>query len=439
MALGWVADWIDFIDWSQGEMSVNTNVILSRGELKGIRGTGNISNGVVDFAFLNERMQDLSGSFRLLDEGVLFEGLEGKLGDGAITIGGRVGYPWMSPSKMDLTLDFREIRIKPYTDLSLILSGKLNLEGTQTPYKVKGHVNVLRADIAGDHFSEELSNREIESRFVPREFQKGRGEVFALDVGISIPSKFRVESRVFTGDLKGDFRLQGTDSNPVVLGNLSITSGDLAIRDNRFVIDSGNLRFENTNRVDPLLNVSTHMDIVSEERKYRVYLNILGAWSYPQLEYSSDPPLSPEDITSLVVFGVTTQQFEEKEGQSVSQELVPQLFARSGVSRTLEKKTGLKVQLDSYYNSTKEGTTLPRISVSRRVGKDVNVKFISNIDQETYREFNVEYQLNNNVSLKGLWEGRSAAASTTTSTPTAQTDDVKNSFGGDIQFKFEFE
>src|SRR5258708_12575887 len=99
------------------------------------------------------------------------------------------------------------------------------------------------------------------------------------------------------------WRLVGRADAPVILGRSNLAGGELFFAGNRYVIQNGAIDFLNPVRTEPVVNlqVSTTVD------QYNINLNFQGPVDHLQTTYTSDPPLPPVDIISLLAFGKTTE------------------------------------------------------------------------------------------------------------------------------------
>jgi len=72
--------------------------------------------------------------------------------------------------------------------------------------------------------------------------------------------------------VEGNLRLQGTPYNPVLLGRLNITQGEVNFLGNKYTINQGSLSFSNPVKLDPVLNV----DLETRVQGIDVILTVSG-------------------------------------------------------------------------------------------------------------------------------------------------------------------
>ena len=108
------------------------------------------------------------------------------------------------------------------------------------------------------------------------------------------------------GKFDGRFNLTATGAfdSPVLLGDIDLVSGDFYFQDRSFRVINGRLSF-----VDPI-NTEPYLDFRGETyvKDYRVTLSMSGPVSRLKPEFSSSPPLPPEEILSLLALGESFQR-----------------------------------------------------------------------------------------------------------------------------------
>src|SRR5207302_7131387 len=98
---------------------------------------------------------------------------------------------------------------------------------------------------------------------------------------------------------EASLRLRGSPSNPVLLGRINITEGELTFFGNKYTINQGSISFFNPVKVEPILNV----DLQTRARGVDVTLTISGPMSKLNVSYRSDPPLQFSEIVALLATG----------------------------------------------------------------------------------------------------------------------------------------
>ncbi len=122
-----------------------------------------------------------------------------------------------------------------------------------------------------------------------------------LEVRILSTPELTVETSLakLSGDV--DLRLRGTAARPVLLGRINIAEGDIKVAGTKYHLERGDITFINPVRIDPVLDV----EATTRVRDYDITIGLHGTMERLNTTYRSDPPLSTDDIVSLLAFGKT--------------------------------------------------------------------------------------------------------------------------------------
>ncbi len=105
-----------------------------------------------------------------------------------------------------------------------------------------------------------------------------------------------------SGDV--DLRLRGTGTRPSLLGRINIAEGDINLNGTKYHLDRGDVTFANPLRIDPILD----MEATTRVRDFDITIGLHGTMEKLTTTYRSDPPLSSDDIISLLAFGRTQEE-----------------------------------------------------------------------------------------------------------------------------------
>ena len=95
-----------------------------------------------------------------------------------------------------------------------------------------------------------------------------------------------------------NLRLRGTLSNPVLLGRINITQGEMTFFGNKYTITRGSVSFYNPVKLEPNLN----LDLQTRARGIDITLSVSGPINWAQRGTSRlDPPL--QGFPDIVAFG----------------------------------------------------------------------------------------------------------------------------------------
>jgi translocation and assembly module TamB len=192
----------------------------------------------------------------------------------------------------------------------------------------------------------------------------------------------------------------GTLAQPVVLGRISLTSGDVFFLGKRFEVQSGTIEFANPARTEPVLRI--YMTTTIEQ--YNVTLNLTGSMDRLRTNYTSDPALPPADIIHLLAFGNTTAEAASAPSQSAAMgaESVLAQGVGSQVAGKLQNLTGLsQVTIDPLATDT-SGDPGAQVSIQERVTGSLLFTFSTNVTTTQGQTVQLQYDLNKRVSVTVL-------------------------------------
>src|SRR5258708_10373147 len=111
-----------------------------------------------------------------------------------------------------------------------------------------------------------------------------------LEVVTTLTRNMQVEANV---------RLRGNVEHPILLGNISITDGEIDFFGNKYTINRGALSFLNPAELSPVVN----MDLETRVRGITIAITFAGPLDKLSFSYRSDPPLESNQIIALLAVG----------------------------------------------------------------------------------------------------------------------------------------
>jgi translocation and assembly module TamB len=351
------------------------------------------------------------------------EKLTAETGGGRVSFGGFLEFA--EPLIYRLQADLQQVRVRYPEDVSITANAQLSLNGTSEASTLSGSITLNRAAISAGVDVGGLLAASLKSTPAPpssNEYLRG----IRFDVRIESGPTFELETSL-TRDVETsvDLRLRGTPFRPVLLGDISVDSGEVTILGNRYTINRGEIRFLNPVKMEPTLD----MDLETKSRGVTVNISLSGSPQKLNVNYSSDPPLQSREIIALLAVGrdpsaattaVADSQISSGSagltqagggllGQAVSQQLSSRLQRFFGATR---------VKIDPTLNSV---GNLPeaRLTFEQQVSRDVTLTYITNLNRTQEQIVQVEWDLNRRWSAVAV-------------------RDANGLFGIDLQYKKRF-
>ncbi len=252
-------------------------------------------NGVVTFNAAGIR----------LDDPAYTKPLSGRIGGGAVQFAGRVGMAGYQLTEFDVTATGRDMRLRFPEGMRSVVDATLALQGPATGPILSGVVTVQNAswtsgfDTSGNVFS--LGAGDDEALALPGP-SPSRSSTLPLryDIRIVAPSTLRIENDQARIVASADLNLRGTFDRPLLFGRADIERGDVRFEGRRYQVTRGSLDFTNPNRIQPFFDIEAETRVRVPQQTYRVTLRMAGTTERMQPEFTSDPPLAPIDILTML-------------------------------------------------------------------------------------------------------------------------------------------
>lgn len=418
--------------------------IRLHGPLKSLRLDGELelSGGGLNLKFLQSPVEDLDGTIRIQQGNVLFENLEGFLGEEVVSFGGRILTFTDRFPDLDLRvqLDNNKIKMDP---LDLIQpKGILAIRGKEPPYLITGALEVSQALWTRSFSKSSAAGGSRGDRFLPRDLEKRTsGGFFVMDLGVTAPQGFLVRNEILDAEFKGKARLVGEPESPKLLGEGQLVQGRVLFKDRPFAFESAKIVFDDPYSINPRFTATA----VCEVNQYKIRVLASGRSSQWKLEFSSTPFLPENEIFTVLSSGAATAdtgRFQTRDRSLVNQGEAASLILHSmDFSKDVQKKTGFQFDVQEAVDNQaatsifrpqnlSENMAAPKLVLKRKVGRNWSFSFGSTvgIGSRSQREVNAEYKVSSGVSMMGVWNNIEEANSRETRT----------SFGLDLKLNRRF-
>jgi hypothetical protein len=251
-------------------------------------------NGVVSFN---------AAGIRLDDPGFTTP-LNGKLGGGPVTFGGRIGINGYELSEFDVTASGKDMRLRFPEGMRSVVDATLALQGPPASPLLSGTVTVQNAAwTSGFDSTATMFSRPSDDTVLPAPagaLASGVTVPLRYDVRIVAPSTLRIENNQAQIVASTELNLRGTFDRPVLFGRADIERGDVRFEGRRYQVTRGTLDFTNPVRIQPFFDVEAETRVRVPGQTYRVTLRMTGTTDRMQPTFESDPPLAPLDVLTLL-------------------------------------------------------------------------------------------------------------------------------------------
>ncbi|MBP2675706.1 MAG: hypothetical protein H6Q84_2546, partial [Deltaproteobacteria bacterium] len=391
-----------------------------------IVGTGRLDGGVLSFLGYAQQFDSLKAEAVLSREKIVFEHFEGRSGGGYIDGWGEVPLSVDAGQRLYFSVDFFDMRYPYPEELRPVVQGHVELLGPIDDLLVTGDVEVQSARYTRNIYLEKALldfSRRLSDVSARRE---KTGFRVRLDIDAVADRTIRIKNNLADATASGEFKVQGDVTNVIVLGSFDVYEGYVEFYGNRYELKQVTVDFQDPRRNNPRL------DARAETRKgnYNIAVLVSGTLEKPEVNFSSDPPLSQTDIVSLLSFGVTTQTLLDSETRpSSGTGTVGGAAIAIGSLGGVDQKIGGAIGLDQFSIETGFSQTTqsfePRFVVKKSFEDRLSVTMSQSVGTTSETAASGEIRLHEKVYLEGGWQS-----------PTSSTS---GQVSGDLKVRYRFQ
>ncbi len=383
---------------SSGEVRLNINSYGARAN-PDIQGQVRIVNASLASGSAPVGLDKGNGVLTLTRDRLDITHFEGNVGAGTVTASGGVIY---RPSlRFDLAMAAKDVRLLYPEGMREDLNADLTLTGTRQAALLGGQVRVNQLSFTPDFDMADFLGQFDGTEAAPPPVG-GFTQNLRLNVALQSANEVNLVSRTLSLQAAANLRLRGTAAEPVVLGRMNLSGGDLIFMGNRYVLQGGTIQFANPMRTEPVLNVSINTTI----QQYQIYLRFEGPVERLHTNYSSVPALPPADIIQLLALGTTSEAkaanptpFTAGAESVVASQVTGQVTSRvakvAGISQL-----SIDPELGGVANSGAANTGA-RVTIQQRVTGNLFVTFSTDVTNAQDQVIQLQYKVSPKVSFSG--------------------------------------
>ena len=221
-----------------------------------------------------------------------------------------------------------------------------------------------------------------------------------LDVSVETPGGLDLASRTLSVAGNANLQVRGTAAQPVMLGRVNLSNGDLIFSGNRYLLQGGTIDFRNPSRTEPVVDMAVSTTI----SQYDIQMRFWGPADHLHTNYASDPSLPPSDIINLIAFGKTSEAAAANPtppGSLGAQSLIASQVSNQVTSR-IEKLAGISQSSIDPVLGNGQQSSGARLAVQQRVTSKIFVTFSTDVTATQQQIVKFEYQLNRRTSFDAV-------------------------------------
>ena len=381
--------------------------IRSSGELKFNINTNGATNspnfaGEVDIVDANFASGDLpvglqhgNGVLSLTKDRLNITKFQGTVGGGTVTAQGGVAY--RPAIQFDLGLAADGVRVLYPEGVRESVNANVRLAGTTDNAVLGGQVN-----LADHSFTPAFDLNSFIDQFsggVSAPPTPGISQNIQLNLGVSSENNINLVSRTLSINGSANLRVRGTAAQPVILGRVNLSGGDIILNGDRFVLNGGTIEFVNPSETQPVVNLALNTTI----QQYNISMRFNGPIDQLRTNYSSDPSLPAADIINLLAFGETTEASANSPSTPANQQAESLVASQvsSQVTSRVSKVAGIsQLSINPVLaGGTSQGPPGANVTIQQRVTGNLFVTFSSNVASTQNQTIQGQYQLSPRVAI----------------------------------------
>jgi translocation and assembly module TamB len=326
----------------------------------------------------------VNGQLSIAGNRLQIDKLEATAGGGKLSANGSATYG--KETSLAIDLHAKEVRVRP-TGIRTTLDGDLQFNGTPQKSQLRGRVLIDRLSFQDGFdlatFMSQLSDDSTVS--TPSQFASNMN----LSIAVNSTQGLSLASSQVSIAGSANLNVTGTAANPVILGRIALTSGELFFQGKRFEIESGTIAFANPAKTEPVLNLFVKTVV----EQYNITINFSGPLDHLKTNYTSDPSLSQLDIINLLAFGQTAAEKASNASTPASlgaQSVLAQGVA-SQVAKGVQNLTGIsQLTIDpTAGNSQNPGA---QVAIQQRVTGTLLLTFATDVTSTQRQTVQLQYQ-----------------------------------------------
>jgi translocation and assembly module TamB len=364
-----------------------------------------------------QKIGPVNGTFFLKKERLNFESVTAGYAGGMITLSGEGRFSGISPESLYLNMKLNDVRLRPFEGFKATVNGILFYESSSQGSSLTGSLDLSRGRYEKDVDWKKwlIGMKGVNSKRIG--YIKFLSDT-ELNVRLSGSDDIKISNNLLKAPISLDINIIGKPGSIGIIGRIGADSGTLLFRGNEFrLLEGTSVDFIDPRTIKPLFH------IVSESYRddYHLRLSLDGTVDDFSLSLFSEPPLSEQEILTLLTFGGLGGSSKGFVSGIATEEAASILTGgmQENIQKEIQSITGFeRISIEPHTTST--GAFTSRVTVARRLLEDrIKVMYSTTIGSSEEQLVRVEYKLSDEWSIVG-------------------SRDELGSVGGDIKFRFEF-
>ena len=374
--------------------------------LRGPRFSPEISGGidiqgtVLPFPRFAHAFRDFSGLVFVNNGELSVRNLQGTFGGGEVTGSGSLFLGKTGLEKIDITAEGRNMVLALMERTAARTDGSIRLLKDADRFVLEGDFQAARVNW----------RREVTEKFAfaTSAYRQARPQDdFFKDLTLNI--RLRAADDAWMDNTLGrlrtrfDLTISGNIYNPVLFGDIEVIDGSVELQDRIFEVIHGRISFFNPALIEPYINFQVETFI----KDYRVTIKAEGLANRDlsgfDIEFTSSPPLPPEDVMTLISLGESFQRtyhYDQTMSQGTASLLTFTLSEEA--KKSAERLFSIdQFRLDPYILGS-SSEVAARLTVGKRLSRNFFIQYATNLSTERKDIVRMEIELSRDLSIVGI-------------------------------------
>lgn len=359
-----------------------------------IGGEIDIVNASYASADLPVGLSNGNGVLKLTTDRLNIQSFQGTVGGGQVTASGGVAY--RPAVQFDLALAAKNIRMLYPDGMRESADANIHLAGTTDDATMGGTVDLTNLSFTPGFDLSSFVGQFSGGVEAPPSVG-GISQNIHLNIAVHSTNNVSLVSRTLSIDGSANLQVRGTADQPVILGRVNLSGGDMILNGERFVLSGGTIQFVNPTVTQPVVNVT----VTTTVQQYNITMNFRGPTDKMQTQYSSDPALPEADIIHLLAFGNTTEAAANTPATTANQEaesLVANQVASQITGRVARVAGISQLSISPELGNGQNQQAGANITIQQRVTGNLFITFSTDTAQGT-QTIEGQYKISPKVSL----------------------------------------
>ncbi|MGA2532633.1 MAG: translocation/assembly module TamB domain-containing protein [Candidatus Aminicenantales bacterium] len=338
---------------------------------------------------------DYSGSIHFEDGRLTLTELKGKLGGGDLTGSGSIVLGKSGVETIDVAVNGKDMQLAPLERTRALVDGSVRLIKDSRQFVLDGDFLIKRLTWRRELYeSTSFSSASLyEPNAAPSFFDD-----LTLNLRLRATDNALMDNSL--GKVTGRFNLSltGSAADPVLLGDMEILRGTFIFQDQNFRILKGRVSFVNPASTEPYLELRAETYV----KDYRVTMTLSGYASRIKPEFTSSPPLPPEDVLALLALGEAfknTYSYTPERSTTISTASLLSFQIADQAKRRAEGLFTLdRFRIDPLVSGTSSEMTA-RLTVGKKLSRNLLFIYSTNLATQRDEIYRMEWEVRSEFSL----------------------------------------